>query len=122
MTRRTEQRDAIATLLQTTERPLSAAEVHEHALVSVPAIGIATVYRELKRLVAAGEIVSVDLPGEPSRFERADHDHHHHFRCDECARVFDVPGCSGTIDTHAPDGFVVTRHEVVLYGTCAECN
>jgi Fe2+ or Zn2+ uptake regulation protein len=35
--------------------------------------------------------------------------------------VFDVPGCGLRIDTGLPKGFSLTRHEVVLYGSCSEC-
>jgi Fur family transcriptional regulator, ferric uptake regulator len=120
-TRRTEQKEAIRRTLEAAARPLSAPEILDAAQTLVPGLGIATVYRNLKQLVDEQWLRPVDLPGEPSRYERAGHDHHHHFQCDACGRVFDVPGCARGIENNAPDGFVVVRHEVLLYGTCAEC-
>lgn len=121
MPRRTEQRDAIRDVFQETDRPLNAQEVLEFAQEQVPGIGIATVYRNIKALIAEGWIVSVDLPNEPSRYELADLDHHHHFQCTTCQRVFDVPGCTHGLASSAPAGFEVEHHEVLLYGTCPDC-
>jgi Fur family ferric uptake transcriptional regulator len=47
--------------------------------------------------------------------------HHHHFQCTNCQRVFDVHACPGDIDHMAPKGFSVERHELTLYGRCADC-
>jgi Fur family ferric uptake transcriptional regulator len=121
MPRNTTQKSAITTAIDESGRPLTAQEILESAQKVVPTLGIATVYRQLKRLVEHEEIQPVELPGEPARYESAHHDHHHHFHCQRCGRVFDVPGCHAHIDSGVPAGFVVERHEVVLYGSCAEC-
>jgi len=80
------------------------------------------VYRTLKALVDEGAVQVVTLPGEGPRYETADHGHHHHFRCDACGKVFDVPGCPGDLGHLAPPGFVVERHEITLYGRCGACS
>jgi Fe2+ or Zn2+ uptake regulation protein len=36
--------------------------------------------------------------------------------------VFDIPGCDHLPDDHLPAGFVVERHEVWLFGRCADCS
>lgn len=107
--------------MQDAERPLIAQEVLARAQVHVPRLGIATVYRNLKSLHEEGWLRSVELPGEPMRYELAAMKHHHHFHCEQCGRVFDIPGCTAGLDTNVPQNFLVTRHEVVLYGQCAEC-
>lgn len=120
MGRKTDQRDAIRNVFRRAQRPLTANEVLDRATESVPGLGIATVYRNIKRLHEDGWLIPVDLPGEPSRFELADREHHHHFRCDDCGKVYDIPGCHAP-DDHAPAGFQVTRHEVWLFGMCPDC-
>src|SRR5258708_21063662 len=45
-----------------------------------------------------------------------------HFRCMSCNRVFNVPGCPGDMQRIAPEGFVVERHEMTLYGVCSDCH
>lgn len=121
MKRKTEQRADIREVFSRTERPLTAQEAFARARLLRPRIGMATVYRAINALVEERWLHAVELPGEPARYERANKGHHHHFQCDCCRRVFDVPGCGGVDLTHLPAGFQVARHEVVLYGTCAEC-
>ncbi len=119
--RHTAQKLAISQAITGSKRPLTAHEVLEAARSDVPSLGIATVYRQLKRLVDEEAITSVELPGEPARYESSHHGHHHHFCCHTCGRVFDVDGCHAQIDTGVPPGFVVERHGVFLYGVCANC-
>lgn len=119
--RSTRQRSSIQEVLEDSARPLLPTEILEAAQRLVPAMGLATVYRNLKLLAESGDIQSVDLPGEPPRFESARHGHHHHFQCRDCGRVFDVHQCPGDLAQMAPQGFVVERHELTLYGVCAHC-
>jgi len=87
----------------------------------VPGLGIATVYRNLKALVEEGELQAVNLPGENPRFEVVGHQHHHHFQCRQCERVFDVHACPGDLSGMAPQGFTVEDHDLTLYGRCKDC-
>lgn len=121
MERSTRQRDAIRQALVQAGRPLLPTEILAAAQAEVPALGIATVYRNLKQLAEAGEVQSVELPGEAPRFEPGGHHHHHHFSCTVCQRVFDVHACPGDMQKLAPPGFAVERHELTLYGRCDEC-
>lgn len=121
MERRTRQRDAVRRVLGAARRPLGAAEVHEAAQGEAPGIGVATVYRTLKGMLDAGELVTVTLPGDTPRYEFAALGHHHHFHCRGCGRVFEVEGCPGNLARLAPPGFELQGHEVVLYGRCTGC-
>lgn len=121
MERNTRQRSAIRRAFETTDRPLSPAEVLEAAQDEVPGLGIATVYRAIRDLQAAGWLTPVEIPGEPARYERAHLGHHHHFHCRTCNRVFEVHGCPANLSRLAPSGFEVESHDVVLYGRCDRC-
>ncbi len=121
MERQTRQRQAIRDALHHAGRPLSPAEVHALARPSVRGLGMATVYRSIKALVDAGELVTVELPGEPARYESAGKHHHHHFHCRTCKKVYEVEGCPDDIESLVPRGFALEHHEVVLYGRCAAC-
>jgi Fur family ferric uptake transcriptional regulator len=121
--RSTKQKRLVWSILEHAGRPLSPSEVHVAALEVLPRVSIATIYRILRALQDEQRIVSVMLPGTPDRYEtksRANH-HHHHFHCDGCGRVFDVPGCGLRVDAQVPVGFLIQRHEVVLYGSCNDC-
>ena len=121
MERNTRQRSAIREAIAQAERPLLPQEVLDAAQQVVPGLGIATVYRNLKALVDEGELKPVNLPGENPRFEVAGHQHHHHFQCTQCQRVFDVHACPGDLSRLAPQGFTVEDHDLTLYGRCKDC-
>ena len=119
--RKTKQREALAAILERSERPLSVDELLEAASKRVDGLGVATVYRAVGALLEAGWIAAVELPGEPTRYERSDKGHHHHFQCEKCERVFDVAGCLDSLRKLAPPKFRVKQHSVTLYGLCAGC-
>lgn len=121
MKRATRQRSAIRAAIAAAGRPLSPLEVLEGARADVPALGLATVYRNLRLLLDDGEIQGVNLPGDNIRYELTGHDHHHHFQCLACQRVFDIHACPGDLQRLAPPGFVVEGHDLTLYGHCADC-
>ena len=121
MDRSTRQKRAIEAVLEEHHNPLTAVEIQKLALKSVPSIGIATVYRSLKSLTSAQQVKSVEIPGPPPRYERADKGHHHHFLCRTCGGVFELEKCLDGIKKMAPKGFRVEDHEIILYGTCKAC-
>ncbi len=121
MERSTRQKRAIEEVLRSRDNPLTPLEIHTLAARQVPKLGLATVYRSLKALAAENRVVSVEIPGEPPRYERADKGHHHHFLCRECGRVFELEKCLDGILKIAPSGFRVDDHEIILYGACRAC-
>jgi len=121
MERNTRQRSAIREAIARAERPLLPQEVLDAAQADVPGLGIATVYRNIRSLTEEGELSEVKLPGENPRFEIAGHQHHHHFQCRHCQRVFDVHACPGDLSRLAPQGFTVENHDLTLYGRCKDC-
>jgi Fur family ferric uptake transcriptional regulator len=103
---------------------LTVEEIHEQAQHLVDHLGIATVYRTVKLLLEFGEIQAVVLPDGRSRYEPSDREHHHHFHCRQCERVFDLAGCRVRLpkDDVLPGGFRVEEHELTLTGTCPNCS
>lgn len=121
VSRNTQQRAAIRQAFESADRPLSPAEALEVAQATVPGIGIATIYRNVKALVAEQWLSEVQLPGSPSRYEVAGKHHHHHFRCRLCDRVFDVDACPPDLRSLTPPGFRLEGHDITLFGCCAGC-
>ncbi len=121
--KQTQQRGAIWAAFETARRPISPQEVLELARATVPALGLSTVYRNLRRLESEAMIVAVHVPGEPDRYETAQAaaDHHHHFHCESCGKVFDITGCPGGIAEMLPKGFELRDHEISMRGVCDEC-
>ncbi len=123
MERLTRQRQAIVGAFERARRPLAPPEVLDLARPEAPSLGMATVYRALRQMEESGQIVAVQLPGEPARYEHRSlaEEHHHHFHCRRCDRLFDIAGCPGDLSELAPRGFEVRAHELTLYGVCREC-
>ena len=119
--RNTNQRSAIREVFKQADRPLSTVEVLKAAQRHKTGLGIATVYRTLKMLLDDGWLSTVKLPGEPPRYERAGKPHHHHFYCQACGRVYEVPGSERLLAELVPKGFVLENHDLVLSGRCTEC-
>ena len=119
--RNTRQKQAIREAFIEAGRPLSPEEALSVAQRHYETLGIATVYRNIKSLLAEGWLDPVSLPGQATRYEVAGKAHHHHFHCERCSRVFDLRGCLPNINRLAGPRFSVARHELVLYGTCADC-
>ena len=122
MQRQTKQRQLIEEMLKAADRPLLPKELLSKAQESIPQLGIATVFRTLKKLVDEGEAKIVCLPGDSPRYERSDLGHHHHFKCSECDAVFEISGCPGHLENLLPKGFQMTDHEITLFGRCADCS
>ena len=120
MNKRSDQAQAIRQLLEEAAGPLSANEIWR--ATQGEGIGIATIYRTLKRGVEAGELLEATLPGGQSRYEPASRSHHHHFLCSDCERAIDLHACVPGLDAIVPPRFTLTSHEILLFGQCADCN
>ena len=121
-TRLTSQRSAIVKVIRDAPGPLRPLEILELASRMVPTLGVATVYRQLKRLQESGEVRAVELGLNDVHYEPTDRGHHHHFLCRECGDAFDIHGCPAGIAKLAPPGFEIDEHEVTLYGRCRNCS
>ena len=121
MERPSEKHDLVMEALTAAAGPMSANELWDQLRNESSGVGLATVYRALRRGVEDGRLVAVELESGSVRYERADREHHHHFLCSRCSRAFDLEGCVPDLERLLPRGFEMTNHEVLLYGTCADC-
>jgi Fur family ferric uptake transcriptional regulator len=120
-TRNTRQKAAIREAFVQADRPLSPEETLSYAQEQVEGISIATVYRNIGALVQDKWLLPVDIPGDSTRYEVAGKEHHHHFHCNTCGKVFELHGCDLDTKPKLPRGFRATSHELFLYGVCADC-
>ena len=122
MERRTQQRQAIQQALEEADRPLSPDELLRLARKHSAGMGIATVYRNVARMLEAGSIRTVEIPGAKIRYETAGKGHHHHFHCEQCDCVYEIEDCPGSLGRLAPSGFQTRAHEIILFGLCRTCS
>jgi len=117
----TQQKLVLNRVIEASERPLTAYEILAEAQKELPNLGIATVYRSLRQFQADGQVRLVEIPGATPHYESAARHHHHFFLCQLCQRLFNLTGCVRGVNSLAPENFSVSRHEIVLYGECADC-
>lgn len=118
--KRTEQRTAIERELRESGQALSAQQLHDR----LDGVGLATIYRNLKRLADDGTADTIrKLNGEIS-FRICGVGHHHHLTCSSCGKVVEVRDCAleqwaGKLAT--AHGFHSVQHETELHGVCGAC-
>lgn len=118
----TAQRLAIARAADSrADRAFSVEELTSDVRAGDPGIGLATVYRAVSAMEAAGFVERLGTRDGASLYARCAHvGHHHHLMCTSCGAVTDVECTVGT-QLHQSNGFNVTGHRLVLYGLCDRC-
>jgi Fur family ferric uptake transcriptional regulator len=119
-TRNTRQKQIVTQLLEEAGCPLTVQEVLSRGQKELPTLSLATVYREINRLCEAEKLHIVTIPGDPPRYEVGKH-HHHHFKCTECNKVYELEGCPKELKSLVPAGFKLLTHDLTLYGLCQVC-
>ncbi len=122
MIRITKQGNAIRQVLKNAGRPLSTQEVFNMAQKKVTGLGAATVYRNLKSLQQEGSVVAVELPGQSPRWELAPENHHHHFLCNTCGKLYEINACPENLQRLLPAGYTLEQHDILLRGLCNDCS
>ena len=127
--RNTWQKDAVKHALGEAIGFVSAQQLHLVLRNHGSTIGLATVYRALADLAAAGEADSLQGASGELLYRACTTDHHHHLICTECGGVDDVPAApaiEGALH-HAVDeieratGFRTAAHRIDLVGRCRAC-
>jgi Fur family ferric uptake transcriptional regulator len=87
-------------------------------------VGVATVYRAVAAMEKSGWLERVGERAGCALFARCAVDgHHHHVICTTCGRMepAECPLGNAISADKTAGGFVVTGHEVTLYGLCPSC-
>lgn len=115
--RETKQRHAIRRAFELADRPLGPKEVLDIACNEVRNLGIATVYRNIKTMVDQGALETINLPGEPPRYDlpRSKAENSSLIMCKKTNRVF-----HGSQDVHIElptiPGFNIKNYQIIFYG------
>lgn len=117
----TKQREVILGVLKDAGRPLTREEILRFGRRLIPRLGSATVDRTIRNMTEQFQLIGLEYPGQPKRFELPADTEHPHFVCRQCDRVYDLPVAMKVPEVKAPRGFRVTGGEVVYSGTCPDC-
>jgi Fur family ferric uptake transcriptional regulator len=122
--KRSEQREAIVDAFLRSESHLSVDDLLRIVQRRRPDVGRTTVYRTLKLLAEAGLAQELVLDGE-TRFEREHgREHHDHFICRACSRIFEFASADVERiqdEIAAGIGFRIEGHRHQIYGLCGAC-
>ncbi len=86
-------------------------------------IGIATVYRNLRRMANSGSIKKISGLEEAEHFDHNTHTHYH-FLCKKCNKVFDIDAKVAPEiieNTQKETGFIIDSYDIVFHGICKDC-
>mgnify|MGYP005864089955 CR=1 FL=1 len=122
-TRRSRQRETVLRVLRGTTSHPTADWIYQQVRRYIPNVSLGTIYRNLKVLKEAGEIMELDFGSTFSRFD-GNPLNHYHFSCESCDRVFDVdlpPEAALEEEAERRTGFQVTGHRLEFYGLCSDC-
>jgi Fur family ferric uptake transcriptional regulator len=119
-------REELIELLSREDCALSAVDIEDALRAEGRRVARASIYRVLELLLEHDLVERVEVGDGVSRFERMlpSGEHHHHLVCDRCGRLvaFDDPALERAIHRVSSRlGARVNRHEVVLRGSCDEC-
>ncbi|MEM0449742.1 MAG: transcriptional repressor [Methanomassiliicoccales archaeon] len=115
----TKQLKVIVDIVYTSETPVTADQIFIEARKKIPSISLATVYRNLNRLVAEG-LVSETKKGNSAVFYRHPFSNTT-FECEVCGRIICLPFEMKNMDLQKSTGLRVKRWSLRLVGICREC-
>ena len=118
--RATKQRHAIRKAFDAANRPLGPKEILQIAGRSVPNLGIATVYRNIKVMIDEGELETVELPGQAARYQPPADENQQLLICEKDDSVFTINKEIDDFHPDLPDGFVLKRYQIIYYGDYEE--
>jgi Fur family transcriptional regulator, peroxide stress response regulator len=119
----THQRQVLYEVMKTMHGHPSPEEVYARVKKKVPAISLATVYKNIHLFVESGVFREVSMHHGSLRVEMNDKAHHH-MVCSKCKTITDISekelGLVSKKD-RLPGGFLVERYAVDVIGICAKC-
>lgn len=119
----THQRQVLYETMKTMHGHPSPEEVYARVKKKVPAISLATVYKNIHIFVESGVFREVSLHHGSVRVEM-NGEPHHHVVCSKCRKITDIGEKElglGARRRRLPDGFMVERYAVDVIGVCASC-
>jgi Fur family peroxide stress response transcriptional regulator len=121
--RLTPQRMALVRLIAASDGHPSASQLYERVKTEFPTMSQATVYKTLDMLKQLGEVLEIDLRDD-SHYDGNKPFPHPHLICIACGKIIDGEAslAQSVVDKlEKASGYHVVRHQLNLYGYCAQC-
>jgi Fur family peroxide stress response transcriptional regulator len=119
----THQRQVLFEVMKSMHGHPSPEEVYAKVKKKIPAISLATVYKNIHLFVESGVFREVSMHHGSVRVEM-NGEAHHHMVCSKCKAITDIGedelGLAAKRNK-LPGGFLVERYAVDVIGVCAKC-
>lgn len=125
--KKTKQREEIFRILASAPAPVSAVDIYNRLLKTMPDAGfaISTVYRALAVFEEKGYVAKTSLAGsDMSYYEWCQGQHRHYAVCLKCHKLIPLRTCPfehAEAEIEAEEDFTITGHKLELYGYCKGC-
>ena len=121
MIRYSKQREAVLQVVMRTDSHPTADWVFGRVRQELPNVSLGTVYRNLGQLERAGLIRRIP-DGSLQRYD-GNLEPHHHFKCLQCRRIYDIQIDPQALPSQLPDHptFMVTNMFLEIQGRCDDC-
>jgi Fur family peroxide stress response transcriptional regulator len=119
----THQRQVLYEVMKTMHGHPSPEEVYARVKKKIPAISLATVYKNIHLFVESGVFREVSMHHGLLRVEM-NNEAHHHMVCSKCKAITDIGEQElGLVSkkNKLPGGFLVERYAVDVIGICSKC-
>ena len=121
-TRNTIQRQLIIDAVKELDIHATAEQVVEYLSKKHPAIGRATIYRNLNQMAQAGKLLKIDSFYGSTHYDHNCHEHYH-FMCNDCNQIIDVEGDLTDVikKFNNTNGFDIIDCNISFSGLCWKC-
>ena len=122
--KRTKQRENVLQILESSDKPLSAADICSRMEKSGDGAWMSTVYRILELFVKRGIVIKTNMMNnEMAVYELNRFKHKHYAVCISCHKIITMDNCP--MEKFIPkleDGnFYVMGHNLEIFGLCKDC-
>lgn len=122
--KRTRQRESVLSILENSEKPLSAADIYSEMEKNGETAWMSTVYRVLELFIKHDMVIKTNVMNhEMAVYELNRFEHKHYAVCINCHKMISMDNCP--MDKSIPElednGFRVMGHNLEIFGYCKDC-
>ncbi len=122
--KRTKQRISVLSILEHSDKPLSAMDISSQMEGSGDAAWLSTIYRVLELFVKEGLVIKTTMMNSDMALYELNRDKHKHYAvCMGCHKIIAMDNCP--METFIPEledeDFYVVGHNLEVYGFCKDC-
>jgi Fe2+ or Zn2+ uptake regulation protein len=123
--KRTRQREGVLSILENSEKPLSATDICSEMEKGGGAAWLSTVYRILELFVKKGVVIKTNvMNNEMAVYELNRFKHKHYAVCMNCRKIITMDNCpmEKFIPKLEDEDFQVLGHNLEVFGFCKDCS